>query len=119
MVQPRPFSRSERNFLRIEEARDRRSLPRKKEVSKLSVIPIKPTRDLIGYRDEPPAAAWPGEARIAVNFCINYEEGGELCILNGDDRSETRISDVAVEARLGRRDLNIESSYEYGSRVGY
>ena len=85
----------------------------------MSVIPIKPTRDLIGYRDEPPAAAWPGEARIAVNFCINYEEGGELCILNGDDRSETRISDVAVETRIGRRDLNIESSYEYGSRVGY
>ena len=80
---------------------------------------VKPSRDLIGYADKPPMVIWPSEARIAVNFCINYEEGGELCILNGDDRSEARLSDVAVESRLGRRDLNIESSYEYGSRVGY
>ena len=79
----------------------------------------KPTRDLIGYANQPPAVVWPGEARIAVNFCINYEEGGELCILNGDDRSEMRVSDVAVQSRIGRRDLNIESSYEYGARVGY
>ena len=79
----------------------------------------KPTRDFIGYADQPPAVQWPNEARIAVNFCINYEEGGELCILDGDDRSESRLSDVAVSARIGNRDLNIESSYEYGSRVGY
>ena len=78
-----------------------------------------PTRDFIGYADQPPEVAWPGEARVAVNFCINYEEGGELCVLNGDERSEVRLSDVAVEARIGGRDLNIESSYEYGSRVGY
>jgi len=78
-----------------------------------------PSRDFIGYGARPPRVIWPGEARIAVNFCINYEEGGELCILNGDERSETRVSDVAVEARVGQRDLNIESSYEYGSRVGY
>ena len=78
-----------------------------------------PTRDFIGYGNEYPRNTWPNEARIAVNFCINYEEGGELCILNGDDRSETRVSDVAVDTRIGRRDLNIESSYEYGSRVGY
>ena len=80
---------------------------------------IKPVRDFIGYADQPPAVVWPDEARVAVNFCINYEEGGELCVLNGDDRSEVRLSDVAVEARPGGRDLNIESSYEYGSRVGY
>jgi len=78
-----------------------------------------PTRDFIGYADHPPTVSWPGEARVAVNFCINYEEGGELCVLNGDDRSEVRLSDVAVTARVGGRDLNIESSYEYGSRVGY
>lgn len=78
-----------------------------------------PTRDLIGYADQPPKVVWPNEARIAINFCINYEEGGELCILNGDDRSEERLSDVAVQSRIGRRDLNVESSYEYGSRVGY
>lgn len=79
----------------------------------------RPTRDFIGYADAPPQVEWPGGARVAVNFCLNYEEGGELCILNGDDRSEQRISDVAVESLIGRRDLNIESSYEYGSRVGY
>lgn len=78
-----------------------------------------PTRDFIGYGATPPHAGWPGQARIAVNFCINYEEGGELCILDGDDRSEVRVSDVDVVARRGRRDLNIESSYEYGARVGY
>ena len=78
-----------------------------------------PSRDFIGYADQPPVVVWPDEARIAVNFCINYEEGGELCVLNGDDRSEVRVSDVAVETRIGGRDLNIESSYEYGSRVGY
>lgn len=78
-----------------------------------------PSRDLIGYADDPPAVIWPDEARIAINFCINYEEGGELCILNGDDRSEVRVADVAVQTRIGARDLNIESSYEYGSRVGY
>lgn len=78
-----------------------------------------PSRDFIGYADQPPAVRWPGEARIAINFCINYEEGGELCILNGDESSESRLSDVAVSARQGNRDLNIESSYEYGARVGY
>ncbi|MCP4767083.1 MAG: hypothetical protein GY875_12515 [Gammaproteobacteria bacterium] len=50
-----------------------------------------PRRDFIGYADQPPAVVWPDEARIAVNFCINYEEGGELCILNGDDRSESAV----------------------------
>ncbi len=78
-----------------------------------------PTRDLIGYADQPPQVVWPDEARLAINFCIHYEEGGELCILNGDDRSEVRLSDVNVQARIGGRDLNIESSYEYGARVGY
>ncbi|MBX2837297.1 MAG: polysaccharide deacetylase family protein, partial [Gammaproteobacteria bacterium] len=79
----------------------------------------RPTRDLIGYRDQPPHADWPGGAQIAVNFCINYEEGAEMCVLNGDDRSEVRVSDLVVDARSGERDLNIESNYEYGARVGY
>jgi allantoinase len=78
-----------------------------------------PSRDFIGYADQPPTVVWPDEARIVLNFCINYEEGGELCVLNGDDRSEVRVADVAVETRIGGRDLNIESSYEYGSRIGY
>ena len=78
-----------------------------------------PTRDFIGYDNQPPQANWPGGARIAVNFCINYEEGGELCLLNGDDRSEVRVSDLVCEPRYGQRDLNMESNYEYGARVGY
>lgn len=82
-----------------------------------------PTRDFIGYGNNPPVDVWPelngAPARIAVNFCINYEEGGERSVLLGDALSEDRISDVAVTPRPGRRDLNIESSYEYGARVGY
>ena len=78
-----------------------------------------PTRDLSGYGANPPDPKWPGGARIAVNFCINYEEGAEMCVLNGDDRSEVRVSDLIVTARPGERDLNMESCYEYGSRVGY
>ncbi|MEM9059892.1 MAG: polysaccharide deacetylase family protein [Pseudomonadota bacterium] len=78
-----------------------------------------PKRDMVGYGATPPTAPWPAGKRIAVNFCINYEEGGERSILNGDDGSEDRISDVIVERRMGGRDLNIESSYNFGSRVGY
>jgi peptidoglycan/xylan/chitin deacetylase (PgdA/CDA1 family) len=78
-----------------------------------------PRRDLAGYGATPPDPKWPGRARIAVNFCINYEEGAELCVLNGDDRSESRVSDLVVSARSGARDLNMESNYEFGSRVGY
>lgn len=81
--------------------------------------PTLPSRDLIGYGACPPDPIWPGGARIAVNFCINYEEGAEMCVLNGDDRSEVRVSDLVAEARAGGRDLNMESAYEYGSRVGY
>ncbi len=77
------------------------------------------TRDLIGYRGNPPKVHWPGDAQIAVNFCINYEEGAEMCILNGDSRSESRVSDLVVEPRENARDLNMESNYEYGARVGY
>ncbi|MEM0943485.1 MAG: polysaccharide deacetylase family protein [Pseudomonadota bacterium] len=78
-----------------------------------------PKRDLIGYGTEPPPAPWPGGARIAVNFCINYEEGGERSPLNGDDGAEARVSDLIVERRMGARDLNMESCYNFGARVGY
>jgi len=81
--------------------------------------PTLPSRDLTGYGASPPHPLWPGKARIAVNFCINYEEGAEMCVLNGDARSEVRVSDMVVDARVGGRDLNMESNYEYGSRVGY
>lgn len=79
-----------------------------------------PARDLTGYGAKPPRAPWAADgARVAVNFCINYEEGAERSILVGDDGSEDRVSDVWVERRIGARDLNIESSYNYGARVGY
>ncbi len=77
-------------------------------------------RDLIGYAGDPPFADWPGGAGIAVNFCVNYEEGAEYCPLNGDDQHETLLTDLgAMEAVAGERHLNIESAYEYGSRVGF
>ena len=50
-----------------------------------------PSRDLIGYAGDPPVADWPNQARVAVNFCVNYEEGAEYCLLNGDDRHETLL----------------------------
>lgn len=78
-----------------------------------------PPRDLVGYARNPPHPNWPGGARVAVNFCINYEEGGERSLVNGDATSEDRISDLVVQARLGARDFNMESCYEFGSRVGF
>jgi putative urate catabolism protein len=76
-------------------------------------------RDLIGYGGRPPQANWPGGARIAVQFVLNYEEGGENCILHGDDASEAFLSEiVGADARTGVRHMSMESIYEYGSRVG-
>src|SRR5215472_1099222 len=76
-------------------------------------------RDLLGYADSPPDPRWPGGARVAINFVLNYEEGGERSILHGDLESETRLSDLAAAAPLqDARDLNMESAYEYGARVG-
>ncbi len=78
-----------------------------------------PERDLVGYGSKPPNPEWPGGARLAVNFVLNYEEGAEYCVLNGDDFSETALSDLSgLEPLYGTRHLNIESCYEYGSRVG-
>ena len=77
-------------------------------------------RDLVGYAGRAPVVAWPGGARIAVNFVLNYEEGAETCLLNGDEANETLLSDLgSIEAVPGQRHLNIESAYEYGSRVGF
>jgi putative urate catabolism protein len=77
-------------------------------------------RDLVGYADQPPDPRWPGGARLALNFVINYEEGGERSILHGDQAAETRLTDLFMPAPLmGARDLNMESAYEYGSRVGF
>ena len=76
-------------------------------------------RDLIGYGNHPPKANWPGGARIAVQFVLNYEEGGENCILHGDKASEAFLSEiVGADMREGVRHMSMESIYEYGSRVG-
>ena len=76
-------------------------------------------RDLVGYAGRPPDPCWPGDARIAVSFCLNYEEGGERCILHGDSHSESVLTDVGAEPLQSARNLNVESLFEYGSRVGF
>ena len=76
-------------------------------------------RDLTGYGATPPHANWPGGARIALQFVLNYEEGGENCVLHGDDASEAFLSEiVGAQPLAGVRHMNMESIYEYGSRVG-
>jgi len=77
-------------------------------------------RDLIGYGSRPPHPRWPDDARIAVSLVLNYEEGGEECVLHGDAHSESVLTDLGtVDALPGARNLNVESLFEYGSRVGF
>ena len=75
-------------------------------------------RDLIGYGRNPPQAQWPGQARVAVQFVLNYEEGGENSVLHGDAGSEQFLSEMFSPASFAARHLSMESIYEYGSRVG-
>lgn len=76
-------------------------------------------RDLIGYGAEPPHASWPHDARVALSFVINYEEGGENSVLHGDPASEAFLSEiVGAKPFEGERHLSMESIYEYGSRAG-
>jgi len=75
-------------------------------------------RDLIGYGRNPPAADWPGAARVALQFVLNYEEGGENCVLHGDPGSEQFLSEIVGAASYADRHLSIESVYEYGARAG-
>ena len=75
-------------------------------------------RDLAGYGEHPPHAEWPGQARIAVQFVLNYEEGGENSVLHGDAGSEQFLSEMFNPASYPARHLSMESIYEYGSRVG-
>ena len=81
------------------------------------VIPRYP-RDLIGYGETPPHAQWPGQARIAVQFVLNYEEGSENAVLHGDAGSEQFLSEMANPPAYADRHLSMESIYEYGSRAG-
>ncbi len=77
-------------------------------------------RDMSGYGQSPPNPQWPDSAAVAIQFVINYEEGGENCILHGDPSSEAFLSEiVGAEPWPGQRHMNMESIYEYGSRVGF
>ena len=77
-------------------------------------------RDLIGYGENPPDPKWPGDARVAINFVMNYEEGSEPSVPDGDGISEGGLTEVAgVDPGRQGRDLAAESMFEYGSRVGF
>ena len=77
-------------------------------------------RNMIGYGPDAPQANWPGGARVAVQFVLNYEEGGENCVLHGDAASEAFLSDITGAAMWqGQRHWNMESIYEYGARAGF
>ncbi len=77
-------------------------------------------RDMIGYGANPPDAQWPGGAKLAVQIVLNYEEGGENCVLHGDEASEAFLSEIVGAAQWpGQRHWNMESIYEYGARAGF
>ena len=77
-------------------------------------------RDLAGGGPHPPSANWPGGAAVAVSFVVNYEEGGERCLLHGDEESEAFLSEVtAAVPWRGMRHWNMESMYDYGARAGF
>jgi len=75
-------------------------------------------RDMIGYGGKPPRADWPGGARIALQFVLNYEEGGENSVLHGDPGSEQFLSEIIGAPAYPARHMSMESIYEYGSRAG-
>lgn len=75
-------------------------------------------RDLVGYGEHPPHPRWPGGARVAVQFVLNYEEGGERSILDGDPHSEIFLSEIIGALPFPARHMSMESLYEYGSRAG-
>ena len=77
-------------------------------------------RDMRGYGQQPPPADWPQGARTAVQFVVNYEEGGENCVLHGDAASEAFLSEIVGAVPIpGQRHMNMESLYEYGARAGF
>ena len=77
-------------------------------------------RDMVGYGPNPPDAKWPGGAKVALQLVVNYEEGGEGCLLHGDAAAEHLLSDIVGAAPIpNQRHTNMESLYEYGSRAGF
>ena len=77
------------------------------------------SRNLVGYGQKDLKIEWPNKAKIAVQFVLNYEEGGENCVLNGDKYSETFLSEIIGAKPIEGRHMNMESIYEYGSRRGF
>jgi putative urate catabolism protein len=75
-------------------------------------------RDMVGYGRNPPHPRWPGQARVALQFVLNYEEGAENNVLHGDAASETFLSEIIGAAAFPMRHMSMESLYEYGSRAG-
>jgi len=86
----------------------------------MSALPFEPSypRDLVGYGARPPHSSWPGNARLAVQFVLNYEEGAENSVLHGDAASETFLSEIIGAQAFTARHQSMESLYEYGSRAG-
>ncbi|MBM3356440.1 MAG: allantoinase PuuE [Betaproteobacteria bacterium] len=76
-------------------------------------------RDLVGYGRNPPHAQWPGESRLALQIVLNYEEGGEHCVLHGDEHSEGFLNEIIGSPTFPMRHMTVESIYEYGSRAGF
>ena len=76
-------------------------------------------RNLIGYGAKGKKIAWPNNARLALQIVLNYEEGGENCVLNGDKYSETFLSEIIGAKAIKGRHISMESIYEYGSRAGF
>ena len=76
-------------------------------------------RNMLGYGSNPPEVKWPNNSKIAVQFVLNYEEGGENCVLHGDKSSEIFLSEIIGAKAIKGRHINMESLYEYGSRVGF
>ena len=79
----------------------------------------KNSRDLIGYGSKGKKISWPNEAKLALQFVLNYEEGGENCVLNGDKNSETFLSEIIGAKAIKGRHISMESIYEYGSKAGF
>lgn len=86
-------------------------------IEQLNTIPY--SRDLIGYHGQPPHANWPNQAKIAVQFVLNYEEGGENHIEHGDAGSEQFLSDIIGAASFPSKHMSMDSMYEYGARAGF
>lgn len=76
-------------------------------------------RDMVGYGRNPPDPKWPGNARLALQIVLNYEEGGENCVLHGDKASEQFLSEIIGAQAFEMRHLSMETIYEYGSRAGF